>query len=102
LSEFLEEKGYEVFGLIHDVSPEESLVTREVPFVQLIPGDLTDVASLVRACEEAQPDEIYNLGSQSAVDLSFKEPAATLHVTGLAPLNVLEILRISHWWKTCE
>ena len=94
-SEFLKEKDYEVFGLVHDVSPEESLATREVPFVQLIPGDLTDVASLVRACEEAQPDEIYNLGSQSAVDLSFKEPAATLHVTGIGPLNMLEALRIS-------
>lgn len=96
LSEFLHQKGYEVFGLIHDVSPDDSPVAREMPFVQLIHGDLTDVASLVRACEEAQPNEIYNLASQSAVDLSFRVPAATMRTTGIGPLNMLEALRISH------
>src|SRR5262249_32732032 len=75
---------------------DDSRVARELPFVRLIRGNLTDVASLVRACEEAQPDEIYNLGSQSAVDLSFTEPKATLDVTGLGPLNILEALKISH------
>jgi len=96
LSEFLHGKGYDVFGLVHDVRTDDSRVARELPFVRLIRGNLTDVASLVRACEEAQPDEIYNLGSQSAVDLSFTEPKATLDVTGLGPLNILEALKISH------
>lgn len=67
-----------------------------MPFVSLIRGNLTDVTSLVRACDEAQPQEIYNLGSQSAVDLSFTEPKATMDVTGFGPMNFLEALRI---WK---
>lgn len=95
LAELLHGKGYEVFGLVHDIRTDDSRVARELPFVRLIRGNLTDVASLVRACEEAQPDEIYNLGSQSAVDLSFTEPKATLDVTGLGPLNILEALKIS-------
>jgi GDPmannose 4,6-dehydratase len=65
-----------------------------MPFVQLVRGNLTDVTSLIRACEEVQPDEVYNLGSQSAVDLSFTEPKATLDVTGFGPLNMLEALKI--------
>lgn len=95
LAELLERKGYDVFGLVHDVRTDDSRVARELPFVRLIRGNLTDVSSLVRACEEAQPDELYNLGSQSAVDLSFTEPKATLDVTGLGPLNILEALKIS-------
>jgi GDPmannose 4,6-dehydratase len=96
LAEFLEKKGYEVFGLVHDVSPDDPRMARDLSFVQLVYGDLTDIASLVRACEEAQPDEIYNLGSLSAVDLSFREPSATAHATGLGPLNMLESIRILH------
>ncbi len=95
LSEFLQGKGYKVFGLIHDASLDDPLLARELPRVQLIAGDLRDRASLIRACQEAQPDEVYNLGSQSAVDLSFREPVATMKVTALGPLNVLEAIRRS-------
>jgi GDPmannose 4,6-dehydratase len=95
LAEFLHGKGYEVFGLVHDARTDDSRVARELPFVELIRGNLTDISSLVRAYEEAQPAEVYNLGSQSAVDLSFTEPRATLDVTGLGPVNFLEALRIS-------
>ncbi|HUC56678.1 MAG TPA: GDP-mannose 4,6-dehydratase [Streptosporangiaceae bacterium] len=94
LAEFLHGKGYEIFGLVHDARTDDSRVAREMPFVNLVRGNLTDITSLVRACEEAQPDEIYNLGSQSAVDLSFTEPKATMDVTGLGPMNFLEALRI--------
>jgi GDPmannose 4,6-dehydratase len=94
LAEFLHGRDYEVFGLVHDARTDDSRVARELPFVQLIRGNLTDISSLVRAYEEVQPDEIYNLGSQSAVDLSFTEPRATLDVTGLGPVNFLEALRI--------
>jgi GDPmannose 4,6-dehydratase len=96
LSEFLQQKGYEVFGLVHDVRTDDSRVAREMPSIRLIRGNLTDVPSIVRACEEAQPDELYNLGSQSAVDLSFTEAKATLDVTGLGPMNILEALKIMH------
>lgn len=95
LSEFLHGKHYEIYGLVHDVALDDPLMARELPFVKLIHGDLTDIGSLVRACDEARPDEIYNLASQSAVDLSFKEPVATAQVTALGPLNVLEAMRIS-------
>jgi GDPmannose 4,6-dehydratase len=74
----LQRKGYDVFGLVHDVRTDDSRVARELPFVRLIRGNLTDVSSLVRACEEAQPDELYNLGSQSAVDLSFTNKATSM------------------------
>ena len=87
-------KNYEVYGLIHDARTDDSRVAREMPFVQLVRGNLNDVTSLIRACEEVQPDEVYNLGSQSAVDLSFTEPKATLDVTGFGPLNMLEALKI--------
>jgi GDPmannose 4,6-dehydratase len=65
-----------------------------MPFVHLVRGNLTDISSLIRACDEAQPDEVYNLGSQSAVDMSFTEPKATLDVTGFGPVNLLEALKI--------
>lgn len=94
LAEFLHKKNYEIYGLVHDARTDDSRVAREMPFVQLVRGNLTDVTSLIRACEEAQPDEVYNLGSQSAVDLSFTEPKATLDVTGFGPLNLLEALKI--------
>ena len=58
LSEFLRDEGYEVFGLIHDGGSDDPLFEREFQFVNLLHGDVTDVDSLVRACEEAQPDEI--------------------------------------------
>jgi len=94
LAEFLNGKDYEVFGLVHDARTDDSRVARETPFVNLVRGNLTDITSLVRACEEVQPHEIYNLGSQSAVDLSFTEPKATMDVTGLGPMNFLEAIRI--------
>ena len=93
LAKFLHTKNYEVYGLVHDARTDDSRVAREMPFVQLVRGNLTDVTSLIRACEEVQPDEVYNLGSQSAVDLSFTEPKATLDVTGFGPLNMLEALK---------
>jgi len=95
LSEFLLGKGYEVFGLIHDASPDDPALAHELPLVRLIPGDLTDLASLILACQEAQPDEIYNLGAQSDVHLSFREPAATMKVNGRGPRNLLEAIRRS-------
>jgi GDPmannose 4,6-dehydratase len=94
LAEFLHSKNYAVYGLVHDARTDDSRVAREMPFVQLVRGNLTDVTSLIRACDEVRPDEVYNLGSQSAVDLSFTEPKATLDVTGFGPLNMLEALKI--------
>jgi GDPmannose 4,6-dehydratase len=96
LSEFLRGKDYEVFGLVHDVSFDDPLLAHELPDVRLIPGDLTDVATLIRACEVAQPNEVYNLGAQSRVDLSFRQPAASMYATAHGAQNVLDAIRTVH------
>ncbi len=93
LSEFLYSKGYQVCGLIHDGHTDKSHVADRLPFVKIIYGNLIDSSSLLRAYEETEADEIYNLGSLSAVDLSFKAPAATIQVTGIGVLNSLEAIR---------
>src|SRR5213596_1598678 len=66
LAEHLLEKGYEVFGLIRGQNnPKAELVRETVPDVTVIPGDLTDLSSLLRALRMAEPDEVYNLGAIS-------------------------------------
>ena len=62
LSELLLAKGYEVFGLIRGQNnPKRDLVRETVPEVQLVTGDLIDLSSLLRAMNQAKPDEVYNL-----------------------------------------
>src|SRR5687767_14093876 len=95
LSEFLLDKGYEVFGLIRGQSnPKRALIEQALPAVQLVEGDLTDMASLVGAVERSEPDEVYNLGAISFVRLSFNQPELTGNVTGLGALRLLEAIRI--------
>jgi len=94
LAEFLLGKGYEVFGLERRSSQKnrgniEHLLDR----VSLVSGDLLDEASLVHALKEAQPDEVYNLASQSFVHESWKQPVFTGEVTGLGAVRVLEAVR---------
>ncbi|MBS1707044.1 MAG: GDP-mannose 4,6-dehydratase [Armatimonadetes bacterium] len=102
LAEFLLEKGYAVHGikrrtslfntaridhLYHD-SHEEGR-----PF-SLHYGDLTDSTSLIRIIQEVQPDEIYNLGAQSHVKVSFEEPEFTANSDAIGTLRLLEAIRI--------
>ncbi len=62
LAEFLHGKGYEVFGLVKGQNnPKGDLIQTELPYVELVPGDLQDLPSLVTALEYTQPDEVYNL-----------------------------------------
>ncbi|MBQ4314873.1 MAG: GDP-mannose 4,6-dehydratase, partial [Lentisphaeria bacterium] len=61
--------------------------------VRLIDGDLTDMASIVRALLECTPDEIYNLGAQSFVATSWAQPILTANATGMGALNILEAVR---------
>src|SRR6185503_5118997 len=63
-------------------------------------GDLTDGSSLVRVLQDAQPDEVYNLGAQSHVAVSFEEPEYTANSDGLGALRLLEALRILGMDKT--
>ncbi|KQS73415.1 GDP-mannose 4,6-dehydratase [Modestobacter sp. Leaf380] len=95
LSELLLSKGYEVYGLIRGQNnPKVDLVRRTVPDVKLLTGDITDLASLLRAFGEAQPDEVYNLGAISFVAYSWENAKLTSDVTGLGVLNVLEATRL--------
>ncbi|WP_158372250.1 GDP-mannose 4,6-dehydratase [Cellulosimicrobium cellulans] len=95
LSELLLSKGYEVYGLIRGQNnPKLDLVRATVPDVKLVTGDLTDMSSLIRALEVAQPDEVYNLGAISFVAYSWENALLTSEVTGKGVLNVLEAVRL--------
>jgi len=95
LSELLLSKGYEVFGLIRGQNnPKIDLVRRTVPDVKLLTGDLTDMSSLLRALNDARPDEVYNLGAISFVAYSWENAQVTTDVTGKGVLNMLEAVRL--------
>lgn len=95
LAELLHTRGYDVFGLIKGQNnPKGSLVQEELPFVELVPGDLQDLPSLVTAVEYVQPNEVYNLGAISFVALSFKQAELTANITGLGVLRLLEAIRM--------
>jgi len=83
LAEFLVEKGYEVYGLMRRVSTDPLMRIEELSLgkkIKLIYGDLRDLSAVIRAIEESNPDEIYNLAAQSHVAVSFKVPEETLEI----------------------
>jgi GDPmannose 4,6-dehydratase len=95
MSEFLTDKGYQVFGLVRGQNnPKARLVTDENPSLELVEGDLRDLSSLIAAVEQVQPDEVYNLGAMSFVALSFRQPELTADITGVGVLRMLEAIRI--------
>ena len=102
LAEFLLEKGYEVHGIkrraslfnterIDNLYQDPHEVERNLI---LHYGDLTDTSNLVRIVQQTQPDEIYNLGAQSHVAVSFESPEYTADVDALGALRLLEAIRI--------
>ena len=96
LAELLLEKGYEVYGLVRrksrlDFGNLEGLPAKEK--IRFIFGDITDMAAMINAIKESQPDEIYNLAAQSFVAQSFREPVASANITGVAAANILEAIR---------
>ena len=95
LAELLLEKGYEVHGIIR----RSSLInTHRIDHlyqnVKLHYGDLTDSTNIVRVIQKVQPDEIYNLGAQSHVKVSFEMPEYTADVDGVGTLRILEAVRL--------
>ncbi len=95
LAEFLYSKGYEVCGLVKGQNnPKADSVKAEFPFVELVPGDLADLPSLIKAVEVSQPDEVYNLAAISFVALSFNQAELTANLTGLGVLRMLEAVRL--------
>lgn len=102
LAELLLNKGYEVHGIKRRSS---SLNTTRIDHIYEDPhkhgrhfmlhyGDLTDSCSLIQVVQKVQPDEIYNLGAQSHVKVSFEEPEYTADADGLGVLRLLEAIRI--------
>jgi GDPmannose 4,6-dehydratase len=99
LAKLLLERGYDVHGLFARRTADTLWRLRYLGIdrqVRLIDGDLTDVASLVRAMDTSRPDEVYNLAAQSFVATSWHQPLLTAQVTGLAVTSVLEAIRIVH------
>lgn len=97
LSEFLIEKGYRVHGIIKRNSIAESQFSRIDHIrseLDLVYGDVTDLASLSHVVKNVQPDEVYNLAAQSHVRVSFDQPILTAQTTGIGALNVLEAVRL--------
>jgi GDPmannose 4,6-dehydratase len=95
IAEFLAGKGYQVFGLVRgQANPKAQMVMDENPSLELVEGDLQDLSSLIAAVEQVQPDEVYNLGAISFVQLSFKQPELTADITGLGVLRMLEAIRV--------
>ena len=95
LAELLLEKGYEVHGIIRRSSLINThRIDHIYPLLHLHYGDLTDSTNLVRVIQQVQPDEIYNLGAQSHVKVSFEMPEYTGNTDGLGTLRVLEAVRL--------
>ncbi len=101
LAEFLLDKGYEVHGIKRRAS---SFNTQRVDHLYVDPhcdhpafrlhyGDLTDSSNLTRILREVQPDEVYNLGAQSHVAVSFESPEYTADVDAMGTLRLLEAIR---------
>jgi GDPmannose 4,6-dehydratase len=102
LAEFLLEKGYEVHGIKRRAS---SFNTQRIDHIYQHPhldnrdfvlhyGDLTDSSCLTRIIQEVQPDEVYNLGAQSHVAVSFESPEYTADVDAMGTLRILEAIRL--------
>jgi len=101
LAELLLDKGYQVYGIIRRSSSFNTSRINHIyqdphepnPRLKLVYGDLNDASSLNRIMRELQPDEIYNLGAQSHVMVSFDVPEYTGDVTGLGTIRLLEAIR---------
>src|SRR6478672_10613308 len=102
LAEFLLAKGYEVHGIKRRAS---SFNTERIDHLYQDPhetdrrlilhyGDLTDATNLIRILQDVQPDEVYNLGAQSHVQVSFETPEYTANADGMGTLRLLEAIRI--------
>ena len=95
LAELLLEKGYEVHGIVRRCSLINThRIDHIYPQLKLHYGDLTDATNLISVIKMVEPDEIYNLGAQSHVKVSFETPDYTAQVDGLGTLRVLEAVRL--------
>ena len=94
LADLLLNKGYEVYGMERRSSSKNRTNTAHLEGkITFVSGDLSDQNSLFRVLKESDPDEVYNLGSQSFVGESWNTPEQTSDVTGLGVLRMLEAIR---------
>ncbi len=96
LAKLLLEKGHSVYGAFRRTSDSHLNRLKFLGIdekINFVPIELLEFTNIFRAIEKVQPDEIYNLGAQSFVALSFEEPIFTADVTGLGPLRILEAIR---------
>jgi GDPmannose 4,6-dehydratase len=99
LAKLLLDKGYEVFGLLRR-SASADVVDGRLRWlgiagrVRMIDGDILDLSSLIRALQECEPDEVYNLAAQSFVKTSWTQPLLTGQVTALGAHNMIEAVRL--------
>ena len=110
LAEFLLNKNY----IVHGIKRRASMFnTQRIDHLYKDPhlddaklflhhGDLTDTSNITRIIQQTQPDEIYNLGAQSHVAVSFEEPEYTANVDALGALRILEAMRILGLEKKCK
>ena len=114
LAEFLLQKGYEVHGILRRSSSFNTGRIEHLYFdewvrdmkqkrtINLHYGDMTDSSSLIRIIQQVQPDEIYNLGAQSHVQVSFEAPEYAGDVDALGVLRILEAVRMVGLAETCR
>jgi GDPmannose 4,6-dehydratase len=99
LAKLLLDKGYKVYGL-HARRASDTLWRLRylgiLDQVELLEGDLTDLASLIRSMQKSNADEVYNLGAQSFVATSWEQPILTSYVTGIGAINLLEAIRLTN------
>ncbi|MDR3586006.1 MAG: GDP-mannose 4,6-dehydratase [Desulfosporosinus sp.] len=98
LAKLLLDKGYKVYGLVARRSTPSNWRLKFLSIeneVEMIEGDLTDLASIIRAVKQSNPSEVYNLGAQSFVATSWEQPILTAQSTGIGVLNVLEAIRLT-------
>ncbi len=98
LSELLLEKGYIVHGVkrrtsLINTDRIDSIINSHNPNFFLHYGDLTDSSNLIRIIQQTQPDEIYNLGAQSHVKVSFETPEYTANADGIGVLRICSVIK---------
>ena len=96
LTEYLLSLGYDVYGIVRRNSVPENQQVRLhslINKVKVFYGDLNDTVSIQKILTDVKPDEIYNLGAQSHVRISFDVPGYTAQTNGISVLNLLDVIR---------
>lgn len=96
LAEILLNKGYKVYGMVrHSANPNYNRIDHILSDIEVVNGDLADQSSLNMLLRNCNPDEVYNLGAQSFVGLSWDQPMFTVDITGIGTMRLLEAIRQS-------